>query len=66
MATGLQTKVTKKYIGTIEVVFTSDVFDGAVGDTSVSINGKVLLWISGDDIDDFTDAFADFVAAYAI
>lgn len=66
MATGLQTKVTKKYIGTIEIVFTSDVFDGIVGDTSVSINGKVLLWISGDDIDDFTNAFADFVAAYTI
>ena len=50
----------------IEVVYTSDVYDGVKLDTRVEISGKTLCWIVGLNISEFHKALSAIVARYKI
>lgn len=65
-ATHIKKRVTTKRVNDVEIVFTSDVFDGKMWDTKVEINGAYICWISAESIEPVTKGFAELMQAHRI
>jgi|WetSurSiteA1Bulk_404760.scaffolds.fasta_scaffold534664_1 hypothetical protein len=62
----LQTVKTVKQLGWTEIEYESDYDLGQKLDTKVSINGKMIIWIAGTDIDAFHEELRQLVNKYRI
>lgn len=49
----MKTKTRKEYFGSTVILFESEIYDGELGDTKVSINGSYILTIAATDIEIF-------------
>lgn len=62
----METKTRKEVIHGLNFSFVSDVLDGCLFDTKVSVNGVILCWIQGDAIDDFICEFDVLIDKFKI
>lgn len=57
---------TTRAIGSLEIKFEGEVYDGRILDTKVSINGAELCWISWADKDSFVQDLKEAIEKYFI
>lgn len=53
-------------IGNSQFVFESNYYDGQRGDTKVSVNGALLIWVSGPEMDKFIKDMEALIDQYRI
>lgn len=53
-------------INDLEILFTSDVYDGQILDTKVEINGETLCWIAGEGIQNFSSELKKLIQTFSI
>ena len=49
----MKTQTRKSYFGDVQILFESEIYDGELGDTTVSVNDKRIMTIAASDIETF-------------